>query len=49
MTIPSDAPTGEIDYFLLRGLETKGLTCEVIEEKVVSDHRPIRMKLKMGV
>ena len=46
LTMPSDLPTEEIDHFLLRGWDSKGLTCEVIEEKMVSDHRPIRMKLK---
>lgn len=47
LTEPADVPEREIDYFLLRGLDTKGLTCEVIEEKEVSDHRPIRMTLAL--
>ena len=39
-TFPSDKPKMEIDYFVLRGFK-KNATCRVIEEKVVSDHRPL--------
>ncbi len=47
LTMPADVPKGEIDYFLLRGLKTAGVTCEVIEEKNVSDHRPLKMVIEM--
>ncbi len=47
LTVPADAPTAEIDYFILRGLKTEGLTCDVIEEKNASDHRPLKMVMAL--
>jgi len=47
LTIPADVPKGEIDYFMLRGLKNEGLTCDVIEEKNVSDHRPLKMVMAL--
>ncbi len=47
LTRPADVPEDEIDHFLIKGMEIEGLSCEVIEEKAVSDHRPIRMKLEL--
>jgi len=47
LTMYEELPAIEIDYFMLRGWDVKGLTCEVIQEKTVSDHSPIRMKLKL--
>lgn len=47
LTMPADIPKGEIDYFLMRGWQTKGVNCKVIEEKNVSDHRPLRMVLPL--
>jgi endonuclease/exonuclease/phosphatase family metal-dependent hydrolase len=46
LTYPANVPTIEIDYFMLRGWKTDGLTCKVIEEKNVSDHRPLMMKIE---
>ena len=44
-TMHADEPEIEIDHFLIHGMETEGISCQVIDEKVVSDHSPIRMKL----
>lgn len=46
-TFPSDNPRVEIDYFMLRGFPTKGVTCQVIDERVVSDHRPLVTKVNL--
>jgi hypothetical protein len=32
---------------MLRGWKTDGVTCKVIEEKNVSDHRPLMMKIEL--
>lgn len=45
-TCPADKPTKEIDYFMLRGFQTPA-QCTVIEEKVISDHRPIVTDVKV--
>lgn len=47
LTYPSDKPTTEIDFFMVRGLATGGLKCKVIEDDHTSDHRPISMKFKL--
>jgi len=47
LTSPADKPRSEIDYFMLRGWKTAGVKCKVIEEKNVSDHRPLKMMLNV--
>ena len=47
-TFPADKPAKEIDYFVLRGFEAKGVTCEVVNEVKASDHRPIRMSITIS-
>lgn len=47
LTVPANIPTDEIDYFLLRGWKTEGVTCKVIEEKNVSDHRPLKIVIEL--
>jgi len=44
-TWPSDQPTNEIDFFIVRGLPKYTYVERVIEEKVASDHRPIAAEI----
>lgn len=44
-TFPADAPRIKIDYIATRG-NVKHLSYQVIEEKVISDHRPIFAELE---
>ena len=48
LTYPADEPKSEIDFFMLRGLKTKGLKCTVIGDKNTSDHRPLLLKFKIN-
>ncbi|MDF1838437.1 MAG: endonuclease/exonuclease/phosphatase family protein [Planctomycetota bacterium] len=44
-TFPSDAPTKTIDYFMVRGFENHAGKTLVLDERMASDHRPIRVTL----
>lgn len=45
-TIPSDNPRSEIDFIMFRNLEGWKVTkIDVLEEPLVSDHRPVLLKL----
>ena len=42
LTFPSDEPRVEIDYFVVRGARVPAkLTCDVLDEPLASDHRPL--------
>ena len=44
-TFPSVQPRTEIDFFAVRGFAGKLGACTVVDERVVSDHRPIKMTI----
>ena len=49
LTFPSDKPDREIDYFVLRGFPSaKVVTMDVLEEPVISDHRPLVLDVEWG-
>ena len=46
LTIPSDNPRSEIDFIMFRNLEGwKVKQIDVLEEPLVSDHRPVLLEL----
>jgi len=46
LTFPSDNPRGEIDFIMLRGFdEWKVDKIDVLDEPLVSDHRPVLLEL----
>ncbi|MDA7979816.1 MAG: endonuclease/exonuclease/phosphatase family protein [Pirellulales bacterium] len=48
LTIPSDKPRSEIDFIIFRGLEGWELKkIDVLEEPLISDHRPVLLELYM--
>ncbi len=50
LTIPSDNPRSEIDFIMFRNLKGwKVKTIDVIDEPLVSDHRPVLLELSMPV
>lgn len=46
-TFPSDNPTIEIDFFILRGFHKAIIQHDVIDERIASDHRPILMVITL--
>lgn len=46
LTYPADTPKIEIDYLVIRGMEGVKVTCQVGDERVASDHRPLFGKIK---
>lgn len=48
-TFPSEEPSREIDFVLYRGAESVGIVkVDVIDEPLVSDHRPLFLELEVG-
>jgi endonuclease/exonuclease/phosphatase family metal-dependent hydrolase len=48
-TFSSDAPEREIDFILYRGSNSmRALRVDVLEEPLVSDHRPLYLELEVG-
>lgn len=46
-TFPSNNPTIEIDFFILRGFPKASIQHAVIDERMASDHRPISMVITL--